>query len=912
MAESSTVKTDITTDQLDADAAAYARDLVNLLFGEFCKVISLREPRILPIIRGEQSLPRDDRRLLIHVLEAWGIWFQLLNIAEENTGMRRRRQTEKALGLEWLPGTFAHVMDQARRQGVPAKVVQDLLAQSYISPTLTAHPTEAKRVTVLQIHRRIYVLLYRLESERWTQRERDAFITRLRSEIDLLWLTGELHLEKPTVAKEVAWGLHFFEQSLYGRIPETLDRLELSLRRYYPGEDFSIPPFFQFGSWIGGDRDGNPNVTNAVTRRAVLANRTAVIRHYQRGLSDLLQQISIANHAVEVPEDFTDRLDSLLKESGRAKSITRRNPNEVFRQYVACMQLKLDATLAGTGRRAGRASDYASAGEFIHELKMLEKGLADAGCGDLATALVMPLRREAEAYRFRTARLDLRENTTVTTHALQAVWRELNPGGEPPAVDTPEWEQWLRDELARPLEALPEFQGLDRQASSTIGLFDLIADMSAQYGRDAFGSFILSMTRSVADILGLYLLAKYTGNFVDEAGTEYCLLPIVPLFETIDDLRAAPDIMKTLLGIPVVRRSVRQQGGVQEVMIGYSDSNKDGGFFTSNWELSKAQAALTRVGEASKLRIAFFHGRGGSVSRGGIPTGYAIAAQPAGSVQGRMRITEQGEVVSSKYANEGTAEYQMELLAAGVFAHSLLSLHEEALKPRPEFHEALEALSNLSYTHYRQLAEAPGLVDYYNAASPVNELSRMNIGSRPAKRFGAKSLDDLRAIPWVFAWTQNRHHVPAWYGVGTAISEFIRVRGEAGRELLQTLFEESRVFRLIIDEVEKSLAFVSLEVMEAYSELVKNKKKRERIYRMIENEYNLSMEMVLLVTGEKTIGERFRRFSRKLHRRGDVLRQVGLAQVELLRNYRKGKDKKVLVPLLLSINCISAGLGWTG
>jgi phosphoenolpyruvate carboxylase len=420
------------------------------------------------------------------------------------------------------------------------------------------------------------------------------------------------------------------------------------------------------------------------------------------------------------------------------------------------------------------------------------------------------------------------------------------------------------------------------------------------------------MTRSVADVLGVYLLAKYTGNFGDREGVEQCLLPVVPLFETIADLRAAPGIMKELLGVPVVRRSVRIQGGVQEVMIGYSDSNKDGGFLASNWELSKAQAALTRVGEKARIPITFFHGRGGSVSRGGAPTGRAIAAQPAGSLQGRIRITEQGEVVSSKYANRGTAQYQLELLAASVLQHMLKSMEEEELKTTPEFQEAMEALSSLAHTAYRGLVEAEGLVDYYNAASPVEELVQMNIGSRPARRFGARTLAELRAIPWVFAWTQNRQYVPAWYGIGSAIDHFTGVRGEEGWQLLRRMFAESRLFRLVVDEAEKALAFVDLEVSRAYADLVEDAAVRDRICSMIEREYRLSERMVLAVTGEAQLAERFRRFSRKLNRRRDILRHAGLAQARLVGRFRRERNREVLVPLLLSINCVSAGLGWTG
>ncbi len=346
---------------------------------------------------------------------------------------------------------------------------------------------------------------------------------------------------------------------------------------------------------------------------------------------------------------------------------------------------------------------------------------------------------------------------------------------------------------------------LPAEAVETIDMFRQVAELRRGLDREAFGSFILSMTRSVDDVLGAYLLAKEGGAFLDTTGKEICPLPIVPLFETIADLRAAPAIMAELLNIPLVRRSAHWQGGVQEVMIGYSDSNKDGGFVASNWELAKAQSKLTKVGREAGVAIAFFHGRGGSVSRGGAPTGRAIAAQPAGSIRGRFRVTEQGEVVSSKYANRGTAAYQMELLAASVLEHALKSEREEALQPRFEFDDAFEALSGASRAAYTRLISHPDLVTYFQAASPLEEISLLNIGSRPARRFGARSLSDLRAIPWVFAWAQNRHMITSWYGVGSAIQNFIAVRGDKGEALLKRMFHESRLFRLIVDEVEKAL-----------------------------------------------------------------------------------------------------------
>ena len=897
------------TAELDAAAASYAGSLIDLLSEQLQQVIKLRKPEILPVFAGRQTLPKNDTDLLLAGLQAWGIWFQLLHIAEENAAMRRRRVTESVRGLEHVPGAFANVVAQAAEMGASREAVQTLINNLEVTPTITAHPTEAKRVTVLQIHRRIYVILYRLEATRWTQRERADLEAQLRDEIDLLWLTGELRLEKPSVADEVDWGLHFFDQTLYERVPETLERLDWALAKHYPGVKFTIPPFFRFGSWIGGDRDGNPSVNNGTTRDALLMNRRAVLLHYQGRLKELISKLSISLHAVRPAEAFITRLDELLDAGGRRKSMEKRNPGEIFRQFVLCMLAKIKAT---EKKSAPRTFRYDNADQFIRDLKILEQGLEDVACPHLARSQVTPLRRQAEAFRFCTVRLDLRENSIVIANTLRAVWQSRNQNGTPPPPDSTEWLEWIQTELATPLDELPPVAFADRQCAITFGLFRLVAETQGALDRDALGGFILSMTRSVADILGVYLLAKYAGVFTDSQGVESSTLPVIPLFETIEDLRVAPKIMETLLNTPVARRSVRAQGGVQEVMIGYSDSNKDGGFLTANYELSRAQAELTKTGAKCKIPIVFFHGRGGSVSRGGGPTGRAIAAQPAGSVNGKLRLTEQGEVVSSKYANRGTAQYHMELLAASVMEHTLKSMDEDELKPEPEFDQAMDALSSLAYTAYRQLIEKKGFVDYYNAASPVEELAKLKIGSRPNRRFGAKSLDDLRAIPWVFAWTQNRHHIPAWYGLGSAVESFVNVRGREGKRLLKNMYKTRRLFRLIIDEAEKSLAFVDTDVMQSYADLSSQEMIKEQVYSKMIEEYYLSRKNVLMITGETELAERFARFTRKLERRGAILKQVGLAQVELTKRFREKGKQEDLVALLLSINCVSAGLGWTG
>jgi phosphoenolpyruvate carboxylase len=368
--------------------------------------------------------------------------------------------------------------------------------------------------------------------------------------------------------------------------------------------------------------------------------------------------------------------------------------------------------------------------------------------------------------------------------------------------------------------------------------------------------------------------------------------------------------------VPVVRRSIRAQGGIQEVMIGYSDSNKDGGFLTSNWELSRVQTKLTRLGAESGVPIAFFHGRGGSVSRGGAPTGRAIAAQPRGSIDGRLRLTEQGEVVSFKYANRGTAAYQMELLASSVLEHTIKSETEAALERVGEFDEAMEALSGAARAAYRTLVEHPDMVAYFQAASPLEEISLLNIGSRPARRTGVRSLADLRAIPWVFAWSQNRHLVPGWYGVGTGIETFLQVRGERGEALLKRMFEGSRLFRLILDEVEKTLAHVDLTAAREYAGLVTDPRVRDTIFGLIEEEYRRTVAATLRISGGSQPAERFPLFRRRLARRLPTINQVSRQQVELLRRFRavasEAEREAYLSALLLSINCNAAGLGATG
>jgi len=877
------------------------------------EVVERYEPQVARVLRSEATTENLPPRMLARTLQAQGILFQLLAIAEQNRDMRNRRQLEREQGHGAVKGTFAAVFDKAAASGIPFEQVRELLQSIRIRPVITAHPTEAKRVTVLERHRRIYLRLFDLESPRWTQREREDLINSLRDEIELLWLTGELKLEKPSVAQEVAWGLYFFNENLFDVVPQVLAKAHSAIEQSFPGTGFEIPLFLQFGSWIGGDRDGNPYVTSEVTRDTVWSNRLAVLSRYRQRLSDLIRNLSIAEHALPLAPTFLRAVQEQLAELPDGAALAARNAGEPFRQYLAAMLSRLEQTARDCQQqRPSLAADgYRNADQMIADLDQMIAALSQAGAEPLARSVLLPFKREVGVFRFSTVRLDVRENTIRLNQALVAIYRATH-GGEPPSEDTPGWKQWLLGELAKPREAALEPELLAPEARETLQTFRTIAQTRQWVDREAFGALILSMTHSAADILGVYLMAKLAGLFSDLHATERCTLPIVPLLETIADLKRAPAILKELLAVPLVQRSLHGQGGVQEVMIGYSDSNKDGGYFAANWELAKAQTVLTRLGREHGITISFFHGRGGSVSRGGAPTGRAIAAAPAGSIKRQFRVTEQGEVVSFKYANRGTAIYQAELLAASVIEHALVSERERALIPVHEFDEAMESLSGLSWTAYYDLMRSEGMLDYLTAASPLEELALLNIGSRPARRTQAKTLADLRAIPWVFAWTQNRHLVTGWYGVGSALKAFLDVRREQGLDLLRRMFRDSRLFRTIMDEVEKTLLAVDLDLARSYAELVGDPNLRASIFGRVEREYRLTCEMVLRVSDDTLIAERFPQFRRRLERRLKTLNQVSREQISLLRQFRAGGEEEVRNALLLTINCAAAGFGATG
>jgi len=889
-----------------SEFAVYLNEVSGLLTGLLERVIRAHEPRLAGLLDDPASVDGRDEGLLIKALQAIGIHFQLLRIAEENTAMRQRRAAEASGGPDTVQGSFAHALADAARAGVEAEAVATAVERFDVGPTLTAHPTEAKRITVLETHRRIYRILVDLEGTRWTPRERERLIERLENEIGLLWMTGEIRLDRPSLRDEVAWGLHFFNETLHEGAAEAQLALRDALRRHYPEVAAPDRTFLRFSSWIGGDRDGNPNVTAAVTRWTLHRLRENAIHHYREETQRLARLLSLSDRVQPAPESFKTRVAAALDASGDGERIAARNPRELFRQFCAAIELRLAANL---GRPGAEGVPYRGPADLVRDLRALADGLCGMGLDGLAEAEILPLIGRVETFGFRTASLDIRQNASVINRSVAALMAHAAPDAPAPLPGSPEWSARLRADLAARGRIAIDESRLDPETAETVALFRILGERRDD--ADALGAVILSMTASADDLLAVYWLQRFVA-FEDDFSL--APRPVTPLFETIEDLRNASTILEDLLGVDAVREALSRAGRRIEVMLGYSDSNKDGGFLTSTWELIEAQQSILATCRRHGLEVRFFHGRGGSVSRGGAPTGRAIAAQPAMTVNGALRVTEQGEVVSTKYSNRGTARYQLELLGSSVLAHTLKSPIEA--RAGGDRHAPLIArLSELSCAAYRDLLLAPGFVAYFQAASPVEELALLKLGSRPARRSGVKGIEDLRAIPWVFAWSQNRHLLTGWYGLGAALETFRAEEGPGAEDRLRAMFEESRVFRLVLDEVEKTLFQTDIEIASLYSGLVPDADLRRRIFEKIRAEHARTTAELLAITGESGLAERFPAFRRRIGEVRPLIDRCNLWQVRLLNRYRAGDEAArahARVPLLLSMNCIAAGLGWTG
>jgi phosphoenolpyruvate carboxylase len=823
--------------------------------------------------------PRD---LPAEYCQALSIVFQLLDIVEENTANQVRRRAEDPRRQEGEPGLWLYNLADLRNRGFSEASIRAAMEQVSVEPVLTAHPTEAKRATVLEHHRAIYLLLVERDNRRFTEVEAAIFRRRLKAALERLWRTGEIRTERPQVESEVQ-GVLYYLRWVFPDVVELLDqRFQHSWSAAFGTPPPNLPKL-AFGSWVGGDRDGHPLVTPDVTARTLVLLRQAAFAVARERLRQLGSRLSLAETEVPVPAILRDRIEylcDLLSPEIASKALDR-NPREPWRQLINLMLARLEN------------NGYASAAEYIEDFEILEKSLCEAGAHNVAEMDVRPAVAQARVFGFHLATLDIRQNSDYHDRAMAGLLRAAGFA----KYDFPNWSEGEKLEfLNRELRTLRPFTGehmqLDSEAAHVTALFRALR----AHGPDGLGPVIVSMTRSVADLLVVYLLAREGGLLVERDGGLACELAVAPLFETIRDLQNSAGILDKFLSHPI---TTRRPVSDQMVMLGYSDSNKDGGVLASQWSLHQAERELTAVAKNHSTRLTFFHGRGGTVGRGAGPTHVFLEALPHGSLTGRMRVTEQGEVIAQKYANRVTATFQLERLLAGVTRTTLLHgvPHEDV--------GALESIwpkvAEISFEAYRKLVETDGFVAFFRQATPIDAIEQTQLGSRPSRRTGAGTLHDLRAIPWVFSWSQARFHLPGWYGVGTALNWLRREHPEACRHVRKWPF-----LSYLLHNAEASLMMADPTLMRLYASLAEESPLLDTIL----DEYKLSKAVIEELLGDSAI--RRARLALAIQLRRGALDQLHHEQVRLLRSWRKNPSESTLTALLLTINAIGMGQKMTG
>jgi phosphoenolpyruvate carboxylase len=857
------------------------------------------------------SLPGERAILLTR---AFAFYFELINLAETNHRKRRRIALQLSGEAGRQRGSLAGTLAEMRRVGIGADEALDWLKRILIVPVFTAHPTEAARRSVMVKRRRIGEFLATLDRIPVPEQDLARLQELIRAEITSLWQTDEVRSRRPTVYDEVKMGLDYYEVSIFATLPGLYREIAEALHAAYDLEiePHELPLVLRFGSWIGGDRDGNPFVTPEVTRGSIHLARGHLLVFYQRQLDNLIDLITTSAQQCPVSEQLRERLNAYVAQvhTPEAQIFGAQYEFEYYRRFTICLKARIQRTLEQTPEKHGGAPlpamsytlaqgqdkleqvlpAYCSVEEFLDDLEVLRGSLAANQGLRIARTLVDPLVLQVRTFGLHLHTLDIRQHARVHAAALKEA---------------------IADTIAASLPG-----GLSDETASVLETFRVVKEAKNGCSPEAIRQYVISGAATVEDVLAVVRLARLGGVQVEGSGRDPGLMP-VPLFESIDDLRNAPGVCRELWSRPDYRKLLASWGYWQEVMLGYSDSNKDGGMLTSTWEIFRAHRDLHTVVREAGVKLRLFHGRGGTVGRGGGPTHRAIFAQPMDSFEGQLRITEQGEVLNFKYADEVLAERNLELMIAA----SLDALaRPNARDPeahftgvlKPEWESALNELSGISFAFYRQsILENSEVVTYFEQSTPVGELEHAMIGSRPSRRKASPNIADLRAIPWVFGWTQSRLLVPAWFGVGYALSQYIERPGAL--ELLQTMAREFPLFIDLIRNVEMALAKVDLATARQYSSLVKDSKLRDRVYDMIEAELHRTVYGVLAVTRQKDLLETNPVLARSIRLRNPYVDPMHLIQVDMLHRKRGGEDTpEVNRAIAATISGISAGLRNTG
>jgi phosphoenolpyruvate carboxylase len=875
-----------------------------------------------------KELPCEGDRLPTQTGLVFSIAFQLLNLVEENAAAQVRALRESEQGLAAEPGLWGQALANLCSHGLDGEAIASRLHSIRIEPVLTAHPTEAKRLSVLDQHRAIYRLIQERERAAASSAETRRLAAQTRAALERLWRTGEILLSKPDLSDERRNVLYYLRDVF----PSVLPRLQGRLRSAWEsaGLDPALLdapgklPRFRFGTWVGGDRDGHPGVTPTVTAETLDRLRVNALIVLHRELVKLTETLTLSGYMQPLPPAMAEAQKKMIDAlGGRRPSSLPAHADEPWRDFVALMieMLPLHVAPNQLARLREEPGTYLQPAELAAHLQLLHDSLVEIGATRLAALDVRPVIHAVETFGFHLADLDIRQNSAYHDKAIGQLLTAAGLDG----ADFGDWKEtdrlsFLERELRSPRPFLHANASAGPEADSVLGCFRVLATHIEKYGHAGIGALIVSMTRRRSDLLAVYVLAREAGltRFMPDGLT--CMLPIVPLFETIDDLERAPGILRGFLEHPVTRSSLKYQQRhaqklIQQVMVGYSDSNKDAGIIASQWALHEGQAEIAAVGEECGMLIQFFHGRGGTVSRGAGPTNRFLDALPPGSLCGDIRLTEQGESIAQKYGTLTTATYNLELLAAGVTSAMLCPPSND--EGEAILREICPPMAEASKIAYRKLLEEPGFMEFYRQATPIDALEHARIGSRPSRRTGQASLADLRAIPWVFSWNQARFYVPGWFGVGSGLqhladnneSMFVKMR-----ERLRT----SPFLYYVLTNVESSIASTDLDLMRDYAALVENEDVRTRLFNLIWEEWTRTRAMLQELRGQPT-AQRRPRMMKTLQLRAEALKLLHLDQIKLLSRWRalhkdgKEAEAEAMLPeLFLSINAIASGLRTTG
>src|SRR3984893_6597168 len=752
--------------------------------------------------------------------QAYSIAFQFLNMVEENVAAQVRRARESEIGLAGEPGLWADHLRKLKESGISESTIAAQLNKIRVEPVLTAHPTEAKRLAVLEQHRALYSLMVLRENKMWTPQEQDAIRDEIKVTLERLWRTGEVHRTKPVVAEERRNVVYYLQEV----VPSFLNDLHLRLRQAwveagYHADTLIYPatlPRIRFGTWVGGDRDGHPLVTAEVTRETFRELRRATLQTLLNAVEALSRQLTMTRHEQKASAELTQRIASLSDEI-EGENILQLRPDEPWRQFSLLIHNKIADTLDNKG--------YTAPSQLRADLWLLARSVDDIGATRITCSEILPVIRLVDVFGFHGAVLDIRQNSAFHDRALVQL---LERAGLSEAYSFADWDQeqrlpFLESELLSRRPFLAPGSSIGPEADAVLDCFRVVKEYRDQFGIRGIGSLIISMTRGVADLLVMYLFAREVGLWVETADGPACQLHVVPLFETIEDLEIAPTVTQKYLSNAFTRRSLALQREardgsrlVQQVMLGYSDSNKDSGMVTSQWSLHCAQEAISSVVDALGVQVRYFHGRGGTISRGAGPTHRFLESLPPLTIRGDVRLTEQGETIAQKFANRTTATYNLELLLAGVTG---ITLRQQNIRePADDAVSLVGKLSELSRQTYRGLLKMEGFIDFFRSATPIDALELSSIGSRPSRRTGQRSLADLRAIPWVFSWTQSRYYLPGWYGIGSALKGLKDI-SQAALDQVVDLRKSSPFLRFVLTNAETNLSSAERTIMEQYATL---------------------------------------------------------------------------------------------